>query len=69
MHIMEDFRSIVRKIPLSDEGAETGLEQTTAADRIKLVWQLTRDAWAFKGQPLDESTFPRHAVRVVRGRR
>jgi hypothetical protein len=38
-------------------------------ERIALVWPLTVDAWAFKGERVAESRLPRHIVRVLRGRR
>jgi deoxyribodipyrimidine photolyase len=38
-------------------------------ERVALVWPLTLDAWAFKGEPVAESRLPRHIVRVLRGRR
>jgi hypothetical protein len=31
-----------------------------------MMWQLTLDAWAFKGARLAESGLPRNVVRVVR---
>jgi hypothetical protein len=34
---------------------------------MELMWQLTVDAWAFKGEPEHaESRLQRHVVRVVR---
>lgn len=33
---------------------------------LNMMWQLTRDAWAMMGEPLDESRLLRHVVRVVR---
>jgi len=38
-------------------------------ERVALVWPLTLDAWAFKGEPIAESRLPRYIVRVLRGRR
>jgi hypothetical protein len=38
-------------------------------ERVALVWPLTLDAWAFKGEPVAESRLPLHIVRVLRGRR
>ena len=40
--------------------------RTTPAERLQMVWQLTLDAWAFKGEPLAELRLPRHVVRVLR---
>jgi hypothetical protein len=34
-----------------------------------MMWQLARDAWAFKGEPEHaESRLQRHVVRIHRGR-
>jgi hypothetical protein len=56
----------VRKVPLHEEVEGADLANTTAAERLKMMWPLTVDAWAFKGEPLDESRLPRHIVRVLR---
>ena len=41
----------------------------TPAQRLAMMWQLTIDAWSFKGEPIAESRLPRHVVRIVqRGR-
>jgi hypothetical protein len=42
------------------------LSKTTAAERLQMMWQLTLDAWAFKGEPVAELRLPRHIVRVLR---
>jgi len=38
----------------------------TPAQRLAMMWQLTIDAWSFKGEPIAESRLPRHVVRVYR---
>ncbi len=40
---------------------------TTPSERLLMMWELTRTAWAFMGEPIDESRLQRHVVRVVRG--
>ena len=40
------------------------IKSTTPAQRIAMMWQLTLDAWAFKGEPIAE--FQWDAVRVIR---
>jgi hypothetical protein len=40
--------------------------RTTPAERLQMMWQLTLDAWTFKGEPLAELRLPRHVVRVLR---
>ena len=42
------------------------LARTTPAERLQMMWQLTLDAWAFKGEPVVELRLPRHIVRVLR---
>ena len=34
-----------------------------------MAWQITQDAWAFRGEPIGESRLRRDVVRVVRGGR
>jgi len=58
----------VRVRPLHDEGVERDYLAMTPEERLSIMWQLTVDSWAFKGEPLDESRLPRHVVRVIRGR-
>lgn len=41
----------------------------TVTERIKLVWPLTVAAWAFSGNPWDESRLRRDVERVVRRER
>ena len=42
------------------------LKSTTPAQRLAMMWQLTVDAWALKGEPIAELRLPRHIVRVLR---
>jgi hypothetical protein len=42
------------------------LSSKTPAERLQMMWQLTVDAWAFKGEPVAELRLPRHIVRVLR---
>ncbi len=42
------------------------LSNTTPAERLQMMWQLTVDAWAFKGEPVAELRLPRHIIRVLR---
>ena len=37
-------------------------------DWLKMMWPLACEAWAMKGEPVDESRLLRHIVRVQRGR-
>ena len=66
---MPDRDMTLRITRLSDQGRERDLHGTTPAERVGMLWQLTLDAWAFKGEPVAEPRLPRHVVRVIRGRR
>jgi len=50
---------MVREVPLhgrdDSEGAAVG---RTPAERLEMMWQLTVDAWEFKGEPVGESRLP-----------
>lgn len=59
----------VRKSTLAEQDDSTDLKNTTAGERLGMMWQLSLDAWAFTGQPLAESRLSRHIVRVLRGGR
>jgi hypothetical protein len=39
---------------------------TTVEERFAIMWQLAKDAWAFRGEPVGEPPFPRHPVRLIR---
>jgi hypothetical protein len=49
-----------------DQSEFEDLARTTPAERLQMMWQLTLDAWAFKGEPVVELRLPRHIVRVLR---
>ena len=66
---MERGNITVRITRLKDQGDESDLDNTTPAERIDMMWQLTCDAWAFTGEFDAESRLPRHVVRVIRGGR
>lgn len=66
---MDNNRSIIRVSHLQDQGTEDDLRNTTAEERWGMMWQLAVDAWAFKGEQVDESSFRRDVVRVIRGGR
>ena len=59
---------LVRKTTLQEQGEDRDLEDTTAAERLGMMWQLTLDAWAFTGDAVAESRLQRHIVRVLRRR-
>jgi len=63
---MIERESTVRITRLSDQGKEPDLKNTTAAERVGMMWQLALDAWAMMGDTRAESRLPRHVVRIVR---
>ena len=65
---MENQREIVRVGKLADDDQDEYLKATTAAQRLEMIWELTVDAWAFKGESVDQLPLPRHIVRVLRGK-
>ena len=56
----------VRITKLEKQDEIDDLRSTTPAQRLEMMWQLTLDAWAFKGEPIAELRLPRHIVRVLR---
>lgn len=38
----------------------------TPSERLLMVWQLTVDAWAFKGEDIAQRRLSRDVVRIVR---
>jgi hypothetical protein len=61
-------RQIVRKSTLAEQGKEDDLRETTAEERLKMMWQLAIDAWSMKGEKV-EPRLSRHIVRIIRGGR
>jgi hypothetical protein len=57
---------LVRISKLQDQDRVNDLQSTTPAQRLAMMWQLTLDAWAFKGEALAELRLPRHIVRILR---
>lgn len=58
----------VRKITLAEEGHESSSE-FTPAERVAMVWTLTKQAWTFKDGHWDEPRLRRDVVCTVRGGR
>lgn len=56
----------IRVSTLREQNETDDLSKTTPAERLQMMWQLTLDAWAFKGEPIAELRLPRHIVRVLR---
>jgi len=56
----------VTSLQQQDRFNRDDVSRTTPAERLQMMWQLTLDAWAFKGEPVAELRLPRHIVRVLR---
>ena len=70
---MHDDRSrrrsmVVRVLRPGDPQETEAVNRPAPAVAMGMVWQITRDAWAFKGDGAVESRLPRHIVRVLRPR-
>ena len=63
---MEQTRRIVRVRRLHEQDNDDDLRDTTPAERLGMMWQLTLDAWAFKGESVAQSRLPRHIVHLLR---
>ena len=59
-----DYR--VKKTTLADHSSTDDVASLTPAERLAMVWEITKDTWAFMGKPVDESPMQRHIVRVLR---
>ena len=60
-----------RKLTLDAADDSGVVDDATPAERLLMVWPLTKDCWAFVPGATDhaEQEFQRHFVRVQRGRR
>ena len=56
----------VRNLHDQDRSDQDDFFRTTPVERLQMMWQLTVDAWAFKGERVAELRLPRHIVRVLR---
>lgn len=64
--VMPTETTNVRVSTLREQNQTEDLLKTTPAERLQMMWQLTLDAWAFKGEPIAELRLPRHIVRIQR---
>ena len=63
-------RMPVRVLRQAEDVDGADVAKLTPGERVAMMWQLARDAWAFMGEPEHaESRLQRHAVRVQRRRR
>ena len=57
----------IRVSRLQDQGQENDLAGTTPEQRVLMMWQLAKDAYAMLGYS-GEPNFQRDIVRVIRGK-
>lgn len=64
----QEHRKSVRIVGRSESDAHPEIEAATPAQRLGMMWQLARDAWAFMegGGQHAESRLQRHVVRLRR---
>ena len=58
----------VKKEKLKLQGKDEELKETTASERIAMVWEITKDVWAFIGEKSVESRLSRHVITIQRGK-
>ena len=55
----------IRIVKMAEQEEAADLRKTTTPqERLEIVWQLSQNAWAFKGEPVAEPGLHRHIVRV-----
>jgi hypothetical protein len=57
----------VRVLRPEQAGQDLDYAKFTPAERLAMVWELTRQAWMFKEGLVDEPRFRRDVVRIIRG--
>lgn len=62
-------RQIERISKLKDQGTECDLVNASAEEQFAAVWEMTKAAWEFKGEPVGEQGLQRHveSSRKLRG--
>ena len=61
-------RSCVRVVKMSEDN-DDGFVEASPAERIAMVWEITKDAWAFTGETDAEQRLPRHITKLIRRKR
>ena len=59
-------RQIERLTTLAEQGQENDLRNTTVEERWNMMWQLTINAWAMKGEDIAGQEFQRHVEGLKR---
>lgn len=62
---MGDRSSHIVRVSKLGEESDDDVKFLSPSERLLMVWDLTRTAWTFKGEPV-ESRLRRDVVRVVR---
>jgi len=57
---------MIRIRDLHKQEQDKDLENTSPSERIGMMWQLTLDAWAFKGEKFAEPGLQRHIISIQR---
>jgi len=58
-------RNRVRVVKMSEDN-DDGFVEASPAERIAMVWEITKDAWAFAGEINVEQRLPRHITKLIR---
>ena len=67
--MIQNNRQIERLAKLSDHDNGDDYRGTTIEERWNIMWQLTANAWAMKGDDIAGQEFQRHVERLERRRR
>lgn len=58
-----------RKTTLSEQDQDNDLANATMEERVAMVWPLTVEAWAMKGEDVTRQQMRHDVVRIKRGER
>jgi len=64
--MFENNRQFERLSKLSEQIEDDDLSGTTIEERWNMMWQLTMNAWAMKGDDVAGQKFQRHVERLER---
>lgn len=67
--MLQNNRQIERLLKLSEQVEDDNFAGTTIEERWNMMWQLTMNAWAMKGDDVAGQEFQRHVERLERRRR
>lgn len=55
----------IRRFRLGEEPADDPRSLTTPEERVAVMWQLAKDAWASAGRPIPDYPRERTPIRVI----